>query len=94
MTTIKIEIETFDNTNQPIDEIEKALAFLLVDALAEFQFPRKDARAYVNFRYPEGKEYEWMDREKKIKEVQTRVRLAERLRCGALSAKTTIIKEP
>lgn len=67
----------------PIDLTETefaALRHLFCDAFAEFQNHRETPTQYVDARYPNTKEYSWLNRPKKIAEVAMRVKLAEKLR--------------
>jgi len=85
--TIKLETEVDDIG----DLTPSQLRYLLADAFAEFQHPRRDAEAYIEKRYAPAEDYAWMNRENKVREVQTRTRLAEHLRCAALQCEPEVV---
>jgi hypothetical protein len=62
---------------------EREIVYTLMDALSEFQSARHhDGRSYVNKRYPDTSVYSGKRREEKIQQVNRRISLAERMRCG------------
>ena len=90
MKKVSLHLEIADIT----DEVtEDQLRGLMSDALAEFINPRRDARKYVHTRYFPAEDYVWMDREKKILEVRSRVRLAEKLRRAVARCEPEVVVE-
>lgn len=88
--TLKLEIVVDDDLVGPEGALRlEQLRYLFAHAFAEFQRPRRDAEAYVAKRYPESEGYKWLDRGKKTREVETRVKLAEMLRNAGLQAEIT-----
>lgn len=79
--------------DEPLSEEEiKELRYLFADAFAEFQNKRRPARQYVDERYPlerdgkpTGTYFVGEVREAKIAQVERRIRLAEKIRIGALT---------
>lgn len=62
----------------------------IMDAFYEFRANRgPTASEYVNKRYPETPEYSWLNREEKIKQVNTRNRLATILHSAEIEIKYT-----
>lgn len=68
-------------TDEPdIEASEHIIRYILMDALAEFQSNRgPTSRDYVDERYPDVPDYAWLDRKKKVQQVDQRKMLADRL---------------
>lgn len=96
MAKIKIEMEAeVEDSLLPKFDMHYLIRYLLCDALAEFQICRKAAEVYVNERYPDEEVYSGEERVKKIQQVASRVRLAERLRNAAAGGQFSVsIVEP
>lgn len=76
--TITIECNVADGST------EREIEFTLMDALAEFQSARHhNGESYVNRRYAyPGNPYTGERREMKIRQVNRRIAIAEKMRCG------------
>jgi len=82
--TIKIKL-----LNDDYNMTEHEIKFLIMDALYEFQMSRTPAEAYVNKRYPDNEDYAWLNRTKKVKEVERRCKIAEQIRNGHVELELT-----
>ena len=77
MAITKIIIVTDD---AEIKANQRVIQNILMDSLYEFQSNRGPTSAeYVEKRYPDSSGYLWLDREKKVAEVNKRKRLADTL---------------
>jgi len=52
----------------------------LCDALAEFEGHRRPISSYLDRRYPPSEGYEWLNRERKAKQLEERIFLARAMR--------------
>jgi hypothetical protein len=60
---------------------EKEIRHTLMDALAEFQSNRGPTSAeYVDRRYAKTRDYAWLNREEKVRQVDRRKHIAEEMR--------------
>lgn len=67
---------------------ERQVRYLIMDALSEFVSHRgPTAETYVNNRYPNTADYSWLNRADKIREVNERIILAQRLHSGNIKVK-------
>lgn len=65
---------------------DKEVRHILMDALYEFVSHRgPTAEAYVNKRYPIGKDYAWLDRQEKIKQVNRRIHTAVEMHASIIT---------
>lgn len=78
------------NLPEGLEFTERQFQVLFADALAEFISHRgPTSEDYVNERYPNTPDYAWLDRSKKIGEVNQRKLVADRLHNAVLSMKLT-----
>jgi hypothetical protein len=57
----------------------QAAVMVLRDALCEFEGHRLPTKAYLDRRYPASEGYEWLNRERKAKQLNERIMLARAL---------------
>jgi hypothetical protein len=76
---LKVEVGAFGSE----EAAYRMVHGIMCDALAEFANTRTPAKRYVDTRYPDDERYAWLDRTKKIAEVELRTRIAQDLRHAA-----------
>lgn len=76
---VKVTMIFSNPLNASLDEI----GYTIMDAMAEFQSARHhNGESYVNKRYPDEQVYAGERRTEKIRQVNRRIDLAERMRCA------------